>query len=169
MKSASLLISGRGCAPEWLHNHAFRSASFDADVDAFRGTVDMDAGQAIVNGLAIGGVIDDAFDAFGLRRESQLAGEVRGEKKLTVRDAREILSMQIYEKSASQDASDIVEDYVRRGLHPREGEELLAEVFYGGADMVEDIVYNQETVMNVRSCPHIYRCVLVVVSFYIQT
>ena len=72
MKSASLLISGRGCAPEWLHNHAFRSASFDADVDAFRGTVDTDAGQVIVNGLAIGGVIDDAFDAFGLRRESHL-------------------------------------------------------------------------------------------------
>lgn len=35
--------------------------------------------------------------------------------------------------------------------------------------MVKSVVYNQETVMNIRSCAHIYRCVLVVVSLDIQT
>lgn len=41
----------------------------------------------------------------------------------------------------------VVEDVVRGELHPGEGEQFPAEVFYRGSDAVECIVYNQEPVM----------------------
>lgn len=63
----------------------------------------------------------------------------------------------------------IVEYYGRRSLHSRECEKLLTKVFYGCTDMIKCIVYDQKTIMNIRNCAHVYGCVLVVVSFYIQT
>ena len=64
--------------------------------------------------------------------------------------------------------SNIVEDYIRRGFHLGERKKFLAEVFYGSPYMVKSIVYNQEAVMNIRGCAHIYRHILVIMPFYIQ-
>lgn len=66
-------------------------------------------------------------------------------------------------------ASKIVEYYGWPGLHLREREQFLPEVFYGGPDMIKCIVDDQEPVMDIRCCAHIYRCVLVVVPFYVKT
>ena len=50
-----------------------------------------------------------------------------------------------------------------------ERKKFLAEVFYGCSYMVKSIVYNQEAVMNIIGCAHIYRLILVIMPFYIQT
>ena len=65
--------------------------------------------------------------------------------------------------------SNIVEDYIRMGFHLGEREKFFAEVFYGCSYMVKSIVYNQEAVMNIRGCAYIYRHILVIMPFYIQT
>ncbi len=65
--------------------------------------------------------------------------------------------------------SNIVEDCIRRGFHLGERKKFLAEVFYGCSYMVKSIVYNQEAVMNIIGCAHIYRLILVIMPFYIQT